>query len=100
MTDLLTLTIEDFEPLLHQTLQIRFTHEVTLDAELTEVVRLNSHVDLPRQPFSFVLTTAQKNEYYPQATFLVVHPEKGELPVFLVPLGPDEKGMRYEAVFT
>ncbi len=100
MTDLLTLTVEDFEPLLNQTLQIRFTPEITMDAELTEVNRLNSHMDLPRQPFSFTLRTAQKNEYYPQAVFLVVHPEKGELPVFLVPLGPDEAGMRYEAVFT
>lgn len=99
MTDLLTLTVEDFEPLLHQTLPIRFTPDVTLEAELIEVRRFNDRSDVPRQPFSFVLRTAQKNEYYPQATFLVVHPEKGELPVFLVPLGPDEHGMRYEAVF-
>ncbi|MDZ4678813.1 MAG: hypothetical protein SH848_19870 [Saprospiraceae bacterium] len=100
MTDLLTLVVEDFEPLLNQTLQVRFAPEVTLDATLAEVTRLNSHFDVPRQPFSFILRTAQKNEYYPQAVFSVVHPVKGELPVFLVPIGPDEKGMRYEAIFT
>ncbi len=100
MTDLLTLQVEDFEPLLNQTVQVRFTPEVTLDAQVTEVKRLNAHLDLPRQPFSFILTTAQKNEYYPQAVFGVIHPEKGELPVFLVPLGPDAKGMRYEAIFS
>jgi hypothetical protein len=99
MTDLTTLTAADFEPWLHQTMAIRFTTEVTLDAVLTEVKRLEGSSDASHRPFSFVLTTAQKNEYYQQATFLVVHPDKGELPVFLVPLGPDEHGMRYEAVF-
>lgn len=99
MTDLATLTAADFEPWLHQTMAIRFTPEVTLYATLTEVKRLGGSTDAFPRPFSLVLTTAQKNEYYPQATFLVVHPEKGELPVFLVPLGLDEHGMRYEAVF-
>lgn len=99
MTDLETLTAADFEPWLHQSLAIRFTTEVTLDATLTEVKRLGGSTDAFPRPFSLVLTTAQKNEYYPQATFVMAHPDKGELPVFLVPLGPDEHGMRYEAVF-
>lgn len=99
MTDLATLTAADFEPWLHKSMAIRFTPEVTLDATLTEVKRLGGSTDAFPRPFSFILRTAQKNEYYPQATFLVVHPEKGELPVFLVPLGLDEHGMRYEAVF-
>ncbi|MFN7117495.1 MAG: DUF6916 family protein [Saprospiraceae bacterium] len=29
-----------------------------------------------------------------------MHPNIGELYIFLVPLGPDAEGMRYEAVFT
>lgn len=99
MTDLTTLTAADFEPRLHQTMALRFTPEVTLDAVLTEVKRLGGSTDAFPRPFSFVLRTAQKNQYYPQATYLLVHPDKGELPVFLVPLGPDEHGMRYEAVF-
>jgi hypothetical protein len=30
----------------------------------------------------------------------VSHAERGEFDLFIVPLGPDERGMRYEAVFT
>lgn len=99
MTDLATLTAADFEPWLHQTMPVRFTAEIMLEAELVEVKRLGGSTEDAPRPFSFVLRTAQKNEYYPQATFLILHPEKGELPIFLVPLGPDGQGMRYEAVF-
>jgi len=94
------LSIEDFEPFLSQTLQIQFTPEVTMDAELIEVKPSESYAVLPRKAFSITLRTAQKDEYYPQSTFMVLHPVKGELPLFLVPLGPDEAGMRYEAIFT
>jgi hypothetical protein len=34
----------------------------------------------------------------PQQTFTVRHAELGELALFMVPLGPDERGARYEAV--
>ena len=35
----------------------------------------------------------------PQATYAVEHDELGRLEIFLVPIGPDGSGMRYEAVF-
>jgi hypothetical protein len=35
----------------------------------------------------------------PQATRTLTHPGLGELELFLVPIGPDADGMRYEAVF-
>jgi hypothetical protein len=97
--DIITLTYEDIEPYLHQFIQVRFHHEVILDAELTEVVRLGKFDELPREPFSFIIRTNQKNEYYPQATYIILHPVKGEIAVFLVPIGPDNIGMRYQAIF-
>ena len=99
MTDLVTLSFEDFEPFIHQRFQVRFNTEDILDAELIELVRLDKYDNLQRQPFSFVLRTNQINEYYPQATFIIIHPDKGELPIFLVPLGPDNTGMSYQAIF-
>ena len=36
----------------------------------------------------------------PQATYRLDHPALGSLEIFLVPLGPKDGGMRYEAVFT
>jgi len=35
----------------------------------------------------------------PQATYDVGHDELGHLDLFLVPIGPDDAGMRYQAVF-
>ena len=35
----------------------------------------------------------------PQGTYLVKHADLGELDLFLVPLGADAEGMRYEAAF-
>lgn len=99
MTDLINITFEDFAPYLHQTLQIRFNPEVVLDAELIDLVRLDKFDELPRDPFSFILQTNQKQDYFPQATVIILHPVKGEIPVFLVPLGPDNIGMKYQAIF-
>jgi hypothetical protein len=36
----------------------------------------------------------------PQRIYRLRHPVMGELDLFLVPIGPDGEGMRYEAVFT
>ena len=35
----------------------------------------------------------------PQRTYRLEHAELGDLDLFLVPIGPDAEGMRYEAVF-
>jgi len=51
-----------------------------------------------RESFS-LLFHAPKQWRYPQCTYHVSHPKLGDLDVFLVPLGPDEKGMRLEAIF-
>jgi hypothetical protein len=36
----------------------------------------------------------------PQATYRFEHPGMGTVEMFIVPLGPKDGGMRYEAVFT
>ena len=51
-----------------------------------------------RESFS-LLFHAPKQWRYPQRIYQVSHPKLGNLDVFLVPLGPDEKGMRLEAIF-
>ncbi|MBK7871863.1 MAG: hypothetical protein IPJ74_14870 [Saprospiraceae bacterium] len=94
------LTIEDFKPYLNQTFSIRFTPEVILPATLTSVTAWGSENDKFRQPFTLEFHTEQKNEYYPQGTFTILHPAIGELPIFIVPIGPDADGMRYEVVFS
>ncbi|PXY44926.1 DUF6916 family protein [Flavobacterium hydrophilum] len=98
--DIALLTLNDFDTLLNTAFTISISDEVQLDAELIEVTKLNNYSPLERNPFSIVFRTDQKNEYYEQGIFTIVHPEKGDLQLFLSPLGFDDMGMKYEAVFS
>lgn len=98
--DLSTLAAADFVPLLNQALTILFEPGVSIQGTLIEVQESENYSPAPRKPFFIVLRTEQKDRYYPQGIYTVIHPEKGEIPLFLVPLGPDSQGMRYEAVFS
>jgi hypothetical protein len=50
-----------------------------------------------RMPFSLIFH-APGPGYLPQQIFSVGHAELGDLDLFLVPLGPSQKGMAYQAV--
>ena len=89
------LKASDFAHLQGTVLPIRFNPEVTLEARLIEVKETRGNSPLERLPFYLILQTQQKNEYYPQAIYTLVHPEKGDLELFIVPLGNDGNGMRY-----
>jgi hypothetical protein len=92
--------IADFESLLNQQVDIRFSNEVILPATLIEVTTLGGYSPLERNPFSIVVRTGQKTEYYQQGTYIMHHPNMGEIYIFFVPLGMDKEGMKYEAVFS
>lgn len=98
MTELLHHT--DFEPWLHTPFRLHFTSELLMDAILEEVNLLNGFTPADRKPFSLIFKSKQKTEYFSQAMCILEHPEKGEIPIFLVPLGFDGEGMRYEAIFS
>lgn len=51
-----------------------------------------------RQPFTLQFH-GPLEPFLPQRTYRVGHHFLGEIEVFLVPLGPDQSGMRYESVF-
>lgn len=52
-----------------------------------------------RQPFSVVFRSLQLDSYLLQRIYTVEHEQMGSLDIFLVPIGPDQHGMRYEAIF-
>ena len=93
------LQVSDFSPWLNQILNIRFSQEVTVPAELVQVREVDSYTPLPRKPFAIVLRAEQKTHYYQQTICTLEHPEKGDLPIFFVPVGFDGQGVLYEAVF-
>ena len=94
------ITIEDFKELLNQKIPIQFTPSITLDAELIEVNLVKNYSPLERSPFSFVLRTSQKTDYYPQGSYIIKHPTLGDMYLFLVPIGLDSEGTKYQAIFS
>jgi hypothetical protein len=94
--ELASLTAEDFRALLGT----RFVMpSVPFEAELIEVTdRAAPSVTGLRAPFSIVFR-GPLQPVLSQGIRRVEHNGLGELDLFLVPIGPDETGMRYEAVF-
>ena len=90
------LTHDHFEGRAGQTFRATTGEGQILTLELTEVQVGNPAGDGHRTPFSIELVAA---DHVPQQTFQVEHDELGSFELFLVPLGPSEAGMRYEAVF-
>ena len=52
-----------------------------------------------RTPFSLVFRSPPGSPL-PQRIYRLQHDGLGALDLFLVPIGPDDEGMRYEAVFS
>ncbi|MGH7266817.1 MAG: DUF6916 family protein [Candidatus Rokuibacteriota bacterium] len=52
-----------------------------------------------RLPFS-VLFRAERGPVLPQRIYWLEHEVMGPLEIFIVPIGHDAEGMRYQAVFT
>lgn len=79
-------------------------HDATvLETRLIEVTPAtggseNSAASVRRTPFSLVFRSPP-GAPLPQHIYRLEHDEVGVLELFLVPIGPDAHGMRYEAVF-
>jgi hypothetical protein len=56
--------------------------------------------DAARVPFSLIFHDADASRYAPQQTFTMRHERLGEFDLFMVPLGPAEQGMQYQAVIS
>jgi hypothetical protein len=71
-----------------------------LKLELVEATELApASVGMRRTPFS-LLFRGPRQPVLPQKIYPLDHNRLGRLEIFIVPLGPDGEGMRYEAVFT
>ena len=94
------LSAAHFQRLLEQDFNIHFSKDISVTAQLEQVLELPGYSTLERKPFSILLQTNLKTTYYLQAIYSVEHPALGTMLLFLVPLGVKEKGMQYEAVFS
>jgi len=96
------LTKETFEQLLGQSFDVALASGETLRLTLLHVREaMAGGIGSPhRTPFSLLFRGGPRDQYLPQRIYDLVHPELGTLSIFIVPVGPDEGAMRYEAVFT
>ena len=94
----------DFSPYINQKFRIHLESSQPLEAELVEVTEHEPKSEdktksSERASFSIVFRCAQDNPLQ-QMIYKVEHDKMGTLELFLVPIGPDEKGLQqYEAVF-
>lgn len=90
-------TLATFTPLVGETFKANFPTELGL--ELVEAKTLPSRPGAPRQdPFSLVFR-APKNSGLWQGMLELDNERTGPMAFFLVPIGEDEEGMYFEALF-
>jgi Domain of unknown function (DUF6916) len=92
------LTAESFSEQLGTRFRIFVDEANSMEVELCEVARHEKHPGSRRDPFSLYFR-GHPQSYLPQAIYRVEHERMGTMEIFLVPIGPDAQGMRYEAVF-
>lgn len=93
------LTLEDFEPLIGATFELDNGSE-TRSAQLLQARGGRGGGGDFRAPFSLIVRAEMAGDYWPQGTYRLRHPTLGELDLFMVPIGPDGEGMRYEISFS
>lgn len=98
MPDLEHLTAAHFVPLLHERFRIDTVDHASFDVELVDVSE-NGTPGPARTQFSLTFRGGPTPPV-PQRICRLEHAQMGRLDLFLVPIGPDADGQRYEAVFT
>ena len=95
-----TFEVGTFAPHVGEVFRIEAGEGDAIEATLIEATALGGGaVTAGRAPFSLVFRGA-RDRVLPQRTYRVGHATIGEFDLFLVPIGPDREGMRYEAIFT
>ena len=97
-----TFTMETFQPHVGQTFRVVVDDQWELRVRLTEVHAWGGKgaENRPRTPFSLLFHGPADPAALPQQIYRVESDVMDPFELFLVPLGPDEQGMQYEAVFT
>ena len=95
------LTLQTFEPLLGAPFGVIVSSDRFLPVHLVGVQPLARDGDSRRKrdPFTLIFR-GPAGGHVPQGVYPVQGRDLEEMELFLVPIGPDEHGMLYEAVFT
>lgn len=96
-----TFTIDTFQPRVGELFHIVVDETTRLPVKLTEVFPWGpgAAAGRDRHPFSLIFHTLPE-AVYEQRMYRVENDNMEPFELFLAPIGHDERGMRYEAVFT
>jgi len=87
-------SLMDFVPLLHTHFRVG-----TLEGYELELTEVTDHSTSQLEQFSLIFTGVP-SPWLQQGSYKLAHPQLSDCELFLVPLGPDATGMRYQAVFS
>jgi hypothetical protein len=94
-----TLTKEWWSEYLGGSFELSDDGRGTIIMMLAEITGLGHGALGRRDPYSLVFR-GPASPVLPQRIYRFRHERMGDLELFLVPIGPDGEGMRYEAIFT
>ncbi len=94
-----SVTIETFAPLIGERFRLSAGDGQATDVKLIEATPLGASARGGRQPFSIVFL-GPAAPVWTQRIYRVEHEALDPLDLFLVPVGPRDGGMQYQAIFT
>lgn len=93
-------TEADFTKNVNTTFRVELESPRPIDVRL---IAVTPHVSEPNEQAGMerfsVLFAGPDDIFLPQNTYRMTHPEMGEFYIFLVPIGKEADGFRYEAVY-
>jgi hypothetical protein len=93
-----TITHTEFSSLVDIPLEMESTGGVRYPVSVGEVRTFTDHDQRPQTPFAVILI-GPSQPVLSQGIYTLHHPIRGGMDLFVVPIGPDARGMRYEIVF-
>ncbi len=97
--DLAAVTKDVFDAQVGSRFTVRVAADHAFEVELVETRAVSTPLNAPRASFGLTFRSNERS-HVPQRIYRLEHPVLGALDVFMVPLGPDAIGMRYDAVFS
>ena len=94
------LVFEDFKDLIGSTFTVIEVGLPPMSLALDEAKALQNRNPLPnsRPPFSLIFV-CEDQSVLPQGLYRLAHDGMGDVTLFLVPVGRDERGVSYQALF-
>jgi hypothetical protein len=90
---------EGFAQHLGTMFKLHIADSAALPLELFEVTDLSNEKLVPQMEQFSLLFRGPATPHFPQGIYTLEHENLGKAALFVVPIGPDSLGMRYQVIF-